>query len=153
MSQHADEPGCIEGYRVRVHRARKEHRCCACRETIPIGHRYAYESYIWDSAVYSNKRCLRCQYLYAYLENDRRAGVVGGDYIDPELDCGHSWEDTHEGEPPPEIARLAFMTRDEAQALPAEPAMTDYQMGRYVGKYRDWLRFYERWSRLQRGAP
>ena len=29
--------------------------------------------------------------------------------------CGHDWEDVFEGPPPPEVARLAFLTQEEAQ--------------------------------------
>ncbi len=43
-----------------VRTARKEHRCCECREVIPVGVRYEFFSGIWDGYADSHKTCLSC---------------------------------------------------------------------------------------------
>jgi hypothetical protein len=91
--------------------ARKAHRCCACHEPIPAGHRYHYVSGIWDHGPDSFKHCARCWQLYEELL-DR---TQWGDVVDLFLDCGQSWEDVFSSAPPDEIAALAFLTPAEAQ--------------------------------------
>lgn len=82
--------------------ARKEHRCCECREAILKGARYEYQSGIWDGEPSSFKTCLSCVeirdhfacdgYLFGQLwcdleENffpDMRAGGKCLDGLSPE---------------------------------------------------------------------
>ena len=41
-------------------RARKAHRCCECRETIPKGATYEYTVGKWDGRIIAHKTCLPC---------------------------------------------------------------------------------------------
>lgn len=114
----------------RTVRARKEHRCHACKETIERGHLYTRHTVIWGGQVDETIRCLRCDAIYQQLceihrasneENRRRAREVHfGDYDtawpDAALNCGHEFKERWGREPPPELARLAFMTPAELQA-------------------------------------
>jgi len=111
MSHEVDE--CYTSYEETFPRARKEHTCGACGDRIPGGHRYA-RVFIRESAdgdCYTVKRCLRCQHIHEHL----RMIDPGSQWPDEELDCGEEYE-SHWGVPPPDsIARLAFLTPDEAQ--------------------------------------
>ena len=40
--------------------ARKEHKCCECRQPIVISERYLYSSGIWDGEPSHYKQCLVC---------------------------------------------------------------------------------------------
>lgn len=92
-------------------RARKEHKCCACKETIRRGDLYWYVFVIFEGVSEEWKRCLRCEKMHDEIQD----ALGDGQVPDPNLNCGHSWEELH-GECPPEIARLAFLTPAEAQA-------------------------------------
>jgi hypothetical protein len=43
------------------------------------------------------------------------------EWPDEQLMCGHEYVETHGAEPPPRIARLAFLTADDMQAELAHP--------------------------------
>lgn len=45
---------------ARVVTARKPHRCCECRETIPVGERYERTAGKWDGTVSTFCTCLVC---------------------------------------------------------------------------------------------
>lgn len=96
--------------RVTYPRARHEHRCLACKETIRVGDRYARTFTVVDGDASSYKHCLRCDAILLALDK------AGAEAVDVRLSCGHSWEENF-GPCPEQIARLAFVTRDEAQAL------------------------------------
>lgn len=111
MSGVCDGPADV--YSEREVRARCEHRCAACRETIPVGHRYWR---IFIAAVresWSYKRCLRCQAIHVHL---RELCDDYGFWPSETLDCGEEYTAHWGEEPPPEIAALAFVTADEMQA-------------------------------------
>lgn len=96
-------------------KARKSHRCFACREEIPLGHRYHVTAQIFDGAFDSYKHCLRCWEMV-------RAIWARGEACEFGLDCGETWEDVMGEPPPPELVELAFMTPEEAQArFPVKP--------------------------------
>jgi hypothetical protein len=129
-------------------RARKEHRCHACKENIERGHLYVRHTLIYAHEVDETIRCLRCDAIYQQLveihrdlnerarEEQRRfrenRHVIGYErsftaeqrgllYHEPEwpdlaLNCGHEFTKRWGREPPPELARLAFMTPAELQA-------------------------------------
>jgi len=59
----------------RFPRARKEHRCYACREPIRIGDKYAYSVAIGQEGFDSYKHCLRC---YTMLEAIQEAHSRNG---------------------------------------------------------------------------
>lgn len=91
-------------------RARKEHRCDGCDETIRRGDRYLRCFGVWDSEPSVWKYCLRCEcVINAIMSQPGNDGFMHG------FECGHSWEDVFESDPPEHVARLAFMTPDEAQ--------------------------------------
>jgi len=104
-----DEDG-PEAYQEFVRRARKAHRCYACRETIPRGDYYQYSSGIWDGEPGSYRHCLRCAQMLAALTELSKASVR------LDLNCGVSFEAAFDRPPPPELAALAFATREEMQA-------------------------------------
>lgn len=45
---------------TQIRAARKQHKCCECREPIMPGARYEYTSGIWDGQPSSFKTCLLC---------------------------------------------------------------------------------------------
>ncbi len=110
-------------------RARKEHRCDACREIVKGGHLYVRHVLIWGGQVDETVRCLRCDAIYQQLceihrasneENRRLArehhfGDYDTDWPDIALNCGHEFKERWGKEPPPELASLAFMTAEEMQ--------------------------------------
>jgi len=98
-------------YDEREPRARKEHRCKACGETIRIGDRYANVKVVFDGTAETIKRCLRCQRMHEHLRTlgDRRDRL----WPDEQLNCGEEYEEHWGKKPPDEIAALAF-------ALPGE---------------------------------
>ncbi len=93
----------------RWRKARMSHACCACRESIQPGYRYHFMAVLIGGHVETYKHCARC---YAILS----AIWAEGEAAQYELDCGESWEDVI-GDLPDDVARLAFMTPDEAQEL------------------------------------
>lgn len=97
-------------------KARKEHKCCACHEMIRKGDHYHFLAGIWDGESFARfKHCARC---WAIL----RALWAADAEPELHLDCGETWESALEGPVPEEVARLAFLTPDEAQALVEDPA-------------------------------
>jgi hypothetical protein len=88
-------------------RARKEHECCACAEAIRAGERYHLTRQLFEGSWDEWKHCARCWAICEAL------WASGRDSIEYGLNCGELWE-----RPPPEVERLAFLTREEAQALP-----------------------------------
>lgn len=111
MSCYVDEEGEPESvHRETWPRARREHKCCACGETIRCGDRHKRTFVVFEGDAETYRHCLRCAAIYRAL-----CRTTGEDeYIEYRLNCGHTWEETR-GECPPEIARLAFMTPDEMQ--------------------------------------
>jgi hypothetical protein len=126
-------------------RARKEHRCRACKETIERGHLYVRHTLIYGGEVEETIRCLRCDAIYQQLvvihreanekarqerHASRRPGYYDrkltdeqhrllnheSDWPDLALNCGHEFKERWGREPPPELARLAFLTPAEIQA-------------------------------------
>jgi hypothetical protein len=59
-----EQPSC---YTETLRKARKEHRCCECRETIKPGDSYHYTSGIWDGRACSFKLCAKCEALRQYI--------------------------------------------------------------------------------------
>ena len=94
----------------RWRKARKPHRCCACGETIRPGDHYHFTSGVWDGYPDSFKHCARCYRIWEKVL-DR---ADHGDAVRYDLGCDEEWRD-----PPDDVAALAFMTADEAQALAA----------------------------------
>jgi hypothetical protein len=95
-------------------RARKEHRCFACKEAIRPGDRYRKVIQIYDGEFEIFKHCLRCwRLMNAILD-------AGAETVQWDLNCGTSWEKAFERPIPDEVAALAFMTPDEAQGLEKE---------------------------------
>ena len=108
MSHSADEA--YTCYDETYPQARQDHRCDACKETIPAGHHYASVSIIFLGTITRVKRCFRCQRIHKHLR-----GLGSGDtWPDEQLDCGEAYEDEW-GRLPDDVAALAFVTPDEAQ--------------------------------------
>lgn len=105
--------GVSDVYTNTVRRARKEHYCCACCETIPSGHRYHVVTVIFDRQASSYKRCVRCEKIHQHLVDIRDA--YDDTWPDEELNCGHDYEEIHGRPPPDEIAALSFAVPEEMQ--------------------------------------
>ena len=90
----------------RWQRARKAHRCYACREMILLGHRYHVVANLTDGVVETIRHCARCWSICNALWH---AGIEAVRY---DLNCGEVWAD-----PPGDIAALAFLSPADAQAL------------------------------------
>jgi hypothetical protein len=110
MSHGFDEPYTV--YRCERVTARKEHRCCACGETIRAGHRYSTTFAVWDGSGQTYKRCLRCDVIFQALVVELRGT---DEWPDEDLNCGHEWTENLGIPLPPHVARLAFISADEAQ--------------------------------------
>lgn len=61
-------------------KARKEHKCCECRETIKVGDTYHFTSGIWEGRGDSFKTCAKCEALRHYIfgvdDNARYDGIA-----------------------------------------------------------------------------
>lgn len=108
MSHSVDETYSV--YDERFPRARKEHVCEACRETIPGGARYARVGIVFGGNAYAVKRCLRCQGIHEHL----RRLDPGEMWPDEQLNCGLDYEDEWGKPPPIEVAELAFLLPGES---------------------------------------
>lgn len=97
-----------ELYVERTRRARKPHRCTACREVIQPGTEYCAIKLKFEGDFESFKQCPRCRAMYRYLV------AVSDDAVALNLDCGHTWSDVFDRDPPPEIAALAFWRPGDA---------------------------------------
>lgn len=113
MSFSCDGP--CDVYDERTRKARKEHECDACEETIAPGHRYWRIAVIFDGRVTAYKRCLRCQEIHLAIRRKWHEAEEFDMWPDEELACGSTWEEEHNGPPPVEVAELAFVTQDEMQ--------------------------------------
>jgi hypothetical protein len=92
-------------------RARKDHKCDACDETIRPGDVYTRVFMLYDGEKSHVKRCARCQKIHLHL---RGLGDSGEQlWPDEELDCGEEYTRHWGVAPPDDIAALAF-------ALPGE---------------------------------
>jgi hypothetical protein len=117
---------CDETYTVydeRRVRARKQHRCAACREAIKPGHAYTRIGIVFDGCASTIKRCLRCQAIHVHLRKKCDDANVASrrDYDDmlwpdERLDCGLDYEEEW-GELPDEIADLAFKNSEDMQKV------------------------------------
>lgn len=47
----------------KTRRARKQHKCCECYESIEVGQEYCYWSGIWECEPFDYKQCLNCRTL------------------------------------------------------------------------------------------
>lgn len=92
-------------------RARKEHKCCACKEAIRPGDYYEHIGAIAQGDAATFKRCLRCQRIHEHL----RTKAPCDTWPDEQLNCGHGYREMWGEDPPLEIQALAFATRDEVQ--------------------------------------
>jgi predicted RNA-binding Zn-ribbon protein involved in translation (DUF1610 family) len=95
-------------YRETPRTARVAHKCSACREAIAPGHRYTSIAIVFDGEVEALKRCARCQALHEHLRAKVRADGERDEWPDERLNCGHTYLDRWECEPPEDVARLAF---------------------------------------------
>jgi len=102
----------------RMVRARKEHTCAACKETIRHGDLYKRHFIAWEGTCETVLRCARCDTIYQSLCELHRAknrGSYDSTWPAWRLDCGDSFQQVFRSEPPPELAELAFLTADEMQ--------------------------------------
>lgn len=97
-------------------RARKQHECYACHETIRTGDLYHIDSQRLDGEFYRFKHCARCwrmiEFLWSYT----------CDAVAYDLDCGAEPFDEDDPDAPHEIA---FWTPDDAQEWARRAAEPD----------------------------
>lgn len=79
-----DGDGTMQAHSSTIRRARKQHNCYECGDTIQSGTKYEYVSGIWDHEPMSHKTCLSCVeirnhfacgngWIYGELWNDLQA--------------------------------------------------------------------------------
>lgn len=108
-------------YNVEIRRARRAHVCAACKRPIAAGDRYASAHIVHsDGGGETVKRCGPCETIHRHLR-DKGMGEM---WPAEKLDCGEDYDEHWGEDPPPEIARLAFLTDAEAGSLlaPEPPA-------------------------------
>lgn len=108
MSHYTEETYSV--YDESLRRARKEHRCSACREKISAGHSYTRVAIVFDGEAETVKRCARCQAIHLHL---RAKGREDGMWPDERLNCGETYRGHWGEDPPEEIAALAFAKQGE----------------------------------------
>lgn len=116
MSEYSE--GTYDVYDERERKARVEHRCDACGETIRVGDKYMRVACIVESEVSTVVRCLRCQTIHKHLrEKCWEMAREHGDQMWPRerLDCGLEYREEWDRDPPEDIAALAFALPDEMQ--------------------------------------
>lgn len=60
LSSSIDGDGAASCSSTTIRKARKDHRCVECRETIKAGDRYEFVSGVWDGEPAAYKTCLSC---------------------------------------------------------------------------------------------
>lgn len=93
--------------------SRKAHTCDACKQEIPKGTHYTRVHIVFHGGAESVKRCLRCQAIHLHL----RTLDPGYMWPDERLACGIDYEEHWGGEPPEEIAALAFFPEVKLEDL------------------------------------
>jgi hypothetical protein len=99
----------------RKRRARKDHVCYCCAETIRRGDLYVYEFAVFEGSPDEIKRCLRCQAIYDHLVSRHRG--MEDTAVDRELKCGHTYREVFAEDPPEHIAALAFALPGDSHLL------------------------------------
>lgn len=103
--------GSYELYDEKRRKARKDHRCSACRETIARGQQYTRVFLVYDGSWEVLRRCQRCQAIHEHLRKvSSHVGWRIGEPLWPDerLACGREYTEHWGVEPPAEIAALAF---------------------------------------------
>lgn len=79
----ADAP--VTFHATNVKKARTDHRCCECRQTIPSGSSYEKVKGIWpDFGPHTFKTCNACVALRAEVQRlEEAAGCYGSEAIPP----------------------------------------------------------------------
>lgn len=119
MSQECgDEPADV--WETEHRRAKQAHKCHACHETIARGHTYWRIAVLFEGSWDITKQCERCHRIYEHLRAtkpcEEHEDVHGETTPDLALNCGHTYQEVHGREPPPEIAALAFALPGELQS-------------------------------------
>lgn len=132
-----DSSGCepCGFHRETRRRARVNHTCGACRETIERGQVYVFEAFGGSFGIQTTKRCLRCELIYEHLIEVSPAG----EFPDAHLNCGHTYEEVHDEPPPAWLAALAFWRPGDP--LPATRACSSHLPNSYCSRWRGY------WSR------
>lgn len=91
-------------YHRRFRKARKPHRCYACRETIRAEDYYQYTSGVFDGRGFDYKHCIRCSRTLNLLDE------ITGEPADIDLNCGQVYDGDNK-----ELISMAFLTPDEGQ--------------------------------------
>lgn len=109
-------------YKSETRKARKQHVCHACGDTIMPGHQYVYIFSVYDGDTDETRRCARCEAIHSHLRekcNAERAQrrMAGKEQRWPAdaLNCGEDYAENWGHDPPPEIAALAFALPGEMQ--------------------------------------
>ena len=73
-----------EFYSEKIVKAKKEHKCCECREIIPKGQKYHRASGKWDGEMRSYKTCLPCMRI---RDDYCKYGFVFGELPEAFFNC------------------------------------------------------------------
>jgi hypothetical protein len=110
---------CYEVHEERVHKARKNHVCCACEQPIRTGDYYASVFIVFDGRSRFYRRCGACQTTHLHL---RKLCTPNEMWPREDLSCGLDYAEEWGAEPPDEIAALPLLSADERGALLAPRA-------------------------------
>lgn len=122
MSESCDEYCTVHRHEIR--KARKQHKCCACRAVIRPGDYYACVFSLFEGDVDTTKRCGSCERTWQHLKklcDEHNKLNNDTKYPREDLSCGLSyeeeWEENGWGDLPDEIAALPLLSADERGAL------------------------------------
>lgn len=101
--------------RTAIVRARKEHTCCECNESIRRGDDYHVVSGLWVDTFDAFKTCARCYFVREMLAREEIAEGCGYDEAYPPFThLAEAWHEAHRGFPgdaPPEYPELKDVPR------------------------------------------
>lgn len=121
MSESCEEYCIVHRHEIR--KARKEHRCSACRAVIRPGDYYASVFSLGQDGADTYKRCGSCERTWQHLkklcEDHNNSPEGRGDNLFPmeDLSCGKDYEEEWGDLPDDEIAALPLLSADERGSL------------------------------------
>jgi hypothetical protein len=117
VSVYAGDGEPVDRWDQSVRRSKADRDCDACRQTIEPGQLYHRTAYLYGGSWEVIERCARCEAMYRILQPLVRKRSENEEICDDRLNCGHTWRDNFDEDPPLEVQALAFLTPTEAQVL------------------------------------
>lgn len=72
----------------RTSKTKKEHRCCECGATIPVGERCCFASSLYDGQWSTQRRCLTCSFLAEAISTTTGVCPLWGGLLEHASDIG-----------------------------------------------------------------